>query len=472
VRARTTSFTTERAGAGSTFVDRWCLHRIARSLDGAELRLQLWDGHSVTTGPNAPVATIAIGDRSTLLGLLFRPELEFGEAYAAGRIDVEGPLVRALEAVARALARGRKPERIRLGPTTETDSRHNVHAHYDIGNDFYRLWLDSEGMLYTCAYFESPGMSLEAAQRAKLDHVCRKLRLRPGETVVEAGCGWGALALHMAREYGVTVRAYNISKNQLAYAREQAERQGLSDRVTFIDGDYRSISGRADAFVSVGMLEHVGPRNYEDLGRVIDEVIDPEHGRGLLHFIGRNAPMTLNAWIRKRVFPGAHPPSLGEVLPPVLEARQLSVTDIENLRLHYALTLDHWLQRFEQHAETVRQMFDEEFVRTWRLYLAGSQAAFLAGDMQLFQVTFGRRLDNSQPWTRRDLYEASPRDHRAHGPWSRPVPTSWWSIAHVFPATRFAPAGLRPPSWRRWLSTWTSTRRAAPCSPSRRSGPV
>lgn len=407
MRARTTSFTTERAGAGSTFVDRWCLERIARSLDGADLRLQLWDGHSIATARTAPAATIRIGDRSTLFSLLMRPELEFGEAYAAGRLEVDGPLVAALETIARTLARSRRPERVRLGPTTETDSRHNVHAHYDLGNEFYRLWLD-EAMLYTCAYFEAPDMSLEAAQRAKLDHVCRKLRLQPGETVIEAGCGWGALALRMAREYGVAVRAYNISANQLAYAREEAARQGLSDRVTFVDGDYRSITGRADAFVSVGMLEHVGPRNYEDLGRVIDQALDRDHGRGLLHFIGRNAPMTLNPWIRRRVFPGAHPPSLGEVLPPVLEARQLSVTDIENLRLHYARTLDHWLQRFDRHADAIGSMFDDVFVRTWRLYLAGSQAAFLAGDMQLFQVTFGRRFDNGQQWTRRDLYEAAP----------------------------------------------------------------
>jgi cyclopropane-fatty-acyl-phospholipid synthase len=208
----------------------------------------------------------------------------------------------------------------------------------------------------------------------------------------------------MARHYGVSVRAYNISANQLAYARERAAREGLDDRVSFIDGDYRSIQDGADVFVSIGMLEHVGHHNYEDLGRVIDRVIDREHGRGLLHFIGRNAPLELSAWIDKHVFPGAYPPALGEMLPGVLESRQLSVVDIENLRLHYALTLRHWLARFEDHVDEVRAMFDERFVRTWRLYLAGSEAAFLAGDMQLFQVTFGRPLDNAQPWTRDDIY--------------------------------------------------------------------
>src|SRR5690606_24874192 len=144
-------------------------------------------------------------------------------------------------------------------------SRDNVYHHYDIGNEFYRLWLD-EQLAYTCAYFPEPEVSLEAAQVAKFDHVCRKLNLRPGERVVEAGCGWGALALHMAREYGVTVRAYNVSREQIAYARRRAQEEGLADRVEFVEDDWRNVTGRYDAFVSVGMLEHVGKHNYRKLG--------------------------------------------------------------------------------------------------------------------------------------------------------------------------------------------------------------
>ncbi len=352
-----------------------------------------------------PVATIVIRDRGTLVRLLLHTDVAFGEAYSAGRLDVQGDLVAALETINRAFGGRpfqRRPHRTRrIAPAS---SRHNVHTHYDLGNAFYRLWLDEE-MLYTCAYFDDPNMTLEEAQRAKMDHVCRKLRLKPGEHVVEAGCGWGALALHMARHYGVTVRAYNISSNQLAWARDRARREQLDDRVTFVDGDYRAIDGHADVFVSVGMLEHVGRHNYRDLGAVIHRLLHPDHGRGLLHFIGRNAPLEVSAWIDKHVFPGAYPPALSEVLPDALDAYHLSVTDVENLRLHYAATLKHWLARFEDHADTVQGMFDESFVRTWRLYLAGSEAAFLTGDMQLFQVTFARPLDNSQPWTRRDVYE-------------------------------------------------------------------
>ena len=239
-------------------------------------------------------------------------------------------------------------------PHTVEASRQNVHHHYDLGNDFYKLWLD-EQMLYTCAYFPTPDATLEAAQIAKMDLVCRKIRLRPGERVIEAGCGWGALALHMARHYGVRVQAFNLSTNQIAYARERAAREGLADRVEFVEDDYRNVSGTFDAFVSVGMLEHVGLENYGDLGRVIDRTMGAD-GRGLLHFIGRNRPEPLNAWIVRRIFPGAYPPTLREVCAGVLEPQMLSVLDVENLRLHYAKTIEHWRHRFEASADSVREM--------------------------------------------------------------------------------------------------------------------
>jgi cyclopropane-fatty-acyl-phospholipid synthase len=237
-----------------------------------------------------------------------------------------------------------------------------------------------------------------------MDYVCRKLDLKPGETVVEAGCGWGSLALHMARHYEVSVRAFNISREQVRYARQRAEDEGLADRVEFVEEDYRNIDERCDAFVSVGMLEHVGLRNYATLGAVIDRCLAPGRGRGLLHFIGRNRLRPLNAWIRKRIFPGAYPPTLRQVMEEILEPWSLSVLDVENLRLHYARTLRHWLHRFEGAADEVRQMFDEPFVRAWRLYLAGSEAAFATGWLQLFQVTFARPDKDDVPWTRADLY--------------------------------------------------------------------
>jgi cyclopropane-fatty-acyl-phospholipid synthase len=285
-----------------------------------------------------------------------------------------------------------------------TGSKKHIHHHYDIGNDFYELWLDDQ-RAYTCAYFPTPSVTLEEAQRAKMDHVCRKLWLRPGETVVEAGCGWGGLALHMARHYGVSVKAFNISHEQIVYARRRAETEGLASRVEFIEDDYRNISGRFDAFVSVGMLEHVGPNHYHELGRTIDRALAGD-GRGLIHSIGQNRSGSLiNPWIRKRIFPGAYPPGLRE-MAALLEPSGFSVLDVENLRLHYAKTLRHWLTRFDAAEDQVARLFDPTFVRMWRVYLAGSAAAFLAGELQLFQVVFARPRVNEIPWTRAGLYQA------------------------------------------------------------------
>ena len=182
-------------------------------------------------------------------------------------------------------------------------------------------------MAYTCAYFPTPGATLEDAQIAKMDRVCRKLALRPGERVLEAGCGWGGLALHMARHYGVTVRALNVSADQIAYARERLRAERLGDRVEFVEDDYRHVRGQFDVFVSVGMLEHVGAADYSTLGAVIDRTLT-DRGRGLLHFIGRNRPSPLNPWIRRRIFPGAYPPALAEVCDRVLGPWDLSVTDV------------------------------------------------------------------------------------------------------------------------------------------------
>jgi cyclopropane-fatty-acyl-phospholipid synthase len=203
----------------------------------------------------------------------------------------------------------------------------------------------------------------------------------------------------MAEHYGVTVRAFNVSTEQIAYARERAARAGLDRQVEFIEDDYRNVRGPFDVFVSVGMLEHVGLANYPALGQVIDRGL-AAGGRGLLHFIGRNQPAPLNAWIRKRIFPGAYAPTLAEVFTGVIEPLGFSVIDVENLRLHYAKTLEWWRRRFTASEPEVEAMFDQTFVRAWRLYLAGSQAAFATGVMQLFQVLFTRGGNNATRWVR------------------------------------------------------------------------
>jgi cyclopropane-fatty-acyl-phospholipid synthase len=346
-----------------------------------------------------------VRDRASLWKLLADPTFQFGEGYATGRIDVEGPLDEFLAAVNSRCTDSRpgtlmgwlhRPRR-----NTLAGSKENIHHHYDIGNDFYELWLD-EQMAYTCAYFSRPAQTLEQAQVAKFDHVCRKLWLREGETVVEAGCGWGALALHMARRYGVTVKAYNISSEQIAYARRRATQEDLSDKVEFIQDDWRNIRGKYDAFVSVGMLEHVGLDNYRRLGDTITRALHAG-GRGLVHSIGQNFPRPFDRWTQRRIFPGAYPPTIAQMMS-IFEKNRLSVLDVENLRLHYAETCRHWWDRYEQAAEAVTKMFDKEFLRMWRLYLAASVVAFQVGNLQLFQVLFAPGRSNGVPRTRDHQY--------------------------------------------------------------------
>jgi cyclopropane-fatty-acyl-phospholipid synthase len=209
----------------------------------------------------------------------------------------------------------------------------------------------------------------------------------------------------MARHYGARVKAFNLSREQLAFARARASREGLTDRVEFIDDDYRNVSGRYDVFVSVGMLEHVGIRHFSSLASVLERTLRLDGGRGLLHFIGRDTPRPLNAWIRRRIFPGGYPPTLAEVTTRVLAPAGMSVVDVENLRLHYERTLAHWSGRFASVKEQTRAAYGPEFQRAWELYLAGSQAAFATGWMQLFQVVFAPRQSPPPSWTRDDAYE-------------------------------------------------------------------
>lgn len=388
--------------------DRWLVRKILAFASNPPFSIQLWDGSEYNTGGEVR-HKMFLADRPALWLLAYDPEYYFGELYASRRLMVSGDLVAFLDISYRAthgpghkfsqfLQYLRHPPRF----NSLSGSQKNIHHHYNIGNPFYELWLDKEAMQYTCAYFPDPTMTLEQAQVAKLHHVARKLNLKPGQTVVEAGCGWGGLARFFARHYGVKVKAYNISREQVAFATARAREMGLQDQVEYVEDDYRNIQGTYDVFVSVGMLEHVGRKNFKTLGAVVDRCLR-EEGMGLIHSIGRNRPGLMNAWVEKRIFPGAYPPSLKEMMG-IFEPNHLSVLDVENIRLHYAKTLEHWLARFEDHKETVKKMFDDNFVRAWRLYLAGSLSAFTAAHLQLFQVVFAREQNNSIPWSRSHVY--------------------------------------------------------------------
>jgi len=386
--------------------------RLLLRLGSPSVAVGLWDGRSIVPDTPAPVARVRIRDRATLWRIARGGERALGEAYCDGGLEVHGDLVVLLtelfhswrnsdtslvsDYVARIRARRQPNDRVR--------SRRNAEHHYDLSKEFYALWLDSE-LSYTCAYYLRPDCSLEEAQRAKLEHVGRKLRLKPGERVVEAGGGWGTLALYLARRFGVAVRSYNVSREQIDHARARARAEHLESQVEFIEEDYREIRGEYDAFVSVGMLEHVGYAEFPTLAGVIDACLSST-GRGLIHSIGRMRPAPMDEWLQTHIFPGAYIPSLGQMIE-VLEPTNLEALDVENLRMHYAQTLVHWLERFDQNEGAIRSRFGDHFLREWRLYLAASIASFRTSGCQLFQLTFARPGYSTAPLTREDLYRPS-----------------------------------------------------------------
>ena len=394
----------------SSRLDMWLLRRLYSSLGNPQLRIKMGSGLEVAPSAAFPVATVAIRDRRTLLQILRDPQLGFGDAYTAGRVTVQGSLVAMLETVFRSMSAIESPNlyfKITspllafLQRNSLRGARKNINRHYDLGTEFFRLWLDSQ-LVYSGAYFSSPSLTLEEAQIAKMDYICRKLDLQPGERVVDIGCGWGALAFHMARRYGAYVLAVSNSHEQILWSRRRAEDLHLTHQVEFIEDDYRNISTQCNALVSVGMLEHVGTQHYRDMGHVIHHVLDCA-GRGLIQTIGLNQPHPFNLWTRKRVFPGTYAPSLGQAMD-LFEAGDFSVVDVENLRPHYARTLEHWLDRFENSSARVSEMFGADFVRLWRLYLAGSLAGFCSGSLQHFQILFARKACQRIPLTRAPLY--------------------------------------------------------------------
>ncbi len=385
---------------------------IMKQVGYPRISVRLWNGDEFPVTEERPIACMEIRDKRAVFEMLKSPSVGFGESYSKGLIEIHGDLLAFANEVTSSDARntdaGYYGPKLRsllyaLRRNSPARSQYNVRHHYDLGNDFYKLWLD-ERMVYTCAYFDRPEATLAEAQVAKLDHVCRKLKLRAGQKVIEAGCGWGALAMHMAEHYGVNVIAYNNSSEQVAYARQRAAARGLDGRVTFVEGDYRTIDEPCDAFVSIGMLEHVGLVNFRALGGLVKRCLKPD-GLGLIHSIGRSYSDKTDPWIVKHIFPGGHIPSLSEMML-VFEPWKFSVLDVENLRPHYARTCARWLEKFDAVAHEVEQMYDKEFVRMWRLYLAGSSAGFESGTLQLFQVLFAPRGNNEVPWTRAYQYES------------------------------------------------------------------
>jgi cyclopropane-fatty-acyl-phospholipid synthase len=351
-------------------------------------------------GSGAPVS-VRLTNATAQRAVLLDPELRLGEAYMDGSLVVErGSIADLLEILFRqeriaAPTWALPPRAIRhsfrrvqqFNPRSR--SRRNVAHHYDLDGRLYQLFLDADQQ-YSCAYFESERQSLDDAQLAKRRHLAAKLRVAPGATVLDIGCGWGGLALYLAETAKARVTGITLSKEQHARATERALERRQAQQASFRLEDYRDVGGRFDRIVSVGMFEHVGVGFYDTYFRKCAQLLGDD-GVFLLHTIGRSSsPAVTNPWIAKYIFPGGYIPALSEVLPAIERAR-LVVTDVEILQLHYAETLKAWRARFLAHREQAERLYDERFVRMWEFYLASSEMAFRESDMVVFQIQMAKR---------------------------------------------------------------------------------
>jgi len=388
------------------------VERVAQQRKDLSFTVEFWDGTRRAYGARPDDLVIRFRDRKTALTLLADPSTRFGDAYADGAIEIEGDLGKLMELLLRLDPRDLAPVRgrrllaaltSRLLRNSPFRARRNVAYHYNLGNEFFGLWL-GRTMAYSCAYFRDPTDEIDTAQEQKFRHVCEKLRLEPGLTLLDIGCGWGGLAAYAATHYGVRVTGITLSEAQKRGADEMLRTRDLDSRVTIRLQDYRELAPDRpfDRIVSIGMFEHVGrrliPRYLRETSRLL-----ASGGMGLLHTIGRVRPAPIDAWIGSRIFPGAYFPALAEIVAP-MGARGLHPTDVESLGPHYAMTLDRWSEAFERAAPLVTRMYDARFVRMWRLYLKASAAAFRVGNLTLWQIQFTQGPPVNLPLTRDYLY--------------------------------------------------------------------
>ncbi len=387
------------------------IEAISRESETIPFAVYYWDQDCIRYGRGEPMFKLHFKTPESGRRLLSSGSLGFGESYMSGEIDIEGDLQQLFR-----LATAPSFAMLKLSWITKMDIvlRHlftlnrlgraakNISHHYDRGNAFYQLWLD-KSMTYSCAYFRHPNDSLEKAQQQKYEHICKKLLLQKNDTLLDIGCGWGGMLIYAAKKYGVNGLGCTLSKPQVEYAQERIRKERLQQRIQVIYQDYRQLQGTFDKVVSIGMFEHVGKKYIPIFMDHVRKLLN-RGGIGLLHTIGKEKDEPGDPWVRKYIFPGGYIPRLGEIID-AMGKHGLVPLDIENLRLHYARTLEHWAKRYEKNTEKITAMFDEKFVRMWRMFLNASIAGFRHGTTRLYQITFTHGLNNDLPWTREYLYQ-------------------------------------------------------------------
>ena len=366
-------------------------------------------------GSSNPQVRIRLKNKSIERKLFFNPNLHIGEAYMNEELIIEkGTIEEFLNLITNCYEDFISNNKFYkfyeylssiFMPLQQinqlVNSKNNVAHHYDINEDLYKLFLDKD-MQYSCAYFHNPNISLEQAQKDKKEHIIRKLQIDKNMSVLDIGCGWGGMAIEIAKSTGAKVKGITLSENQFKTASERAQKEGLSDKVTFALQDYRNETEKYDRIVSVGMFEHVGVKYFKTYLSKANDILN-ENGVFLLHTIGqRGKPTATSPWIRKYIFPGGYIPSLSEVMKET-QKLNINVTDVEVLRLHYAHTLTRWYQNVLENKDKIIKMFDQRFFRMWEFYLLASKYSFVNMGNVVFQIQIAKNINNL-PLTRNYIY--------------------------------------------------------------------
>ena len=388
-------------------IDKVFYLSLMKSLFADPCEVKFWDGEVIKYGEGTPLFRIEFNEPIPKLKIIRDPFLALGEGYMFKKIDIVGSVQKVIESLYKNhdsfIHQRRKYSKLyRILSRSIGKSKEDIQFHYDIGNDFYSLWLD-ETLTYSCAYFKSPEDSLLQAQNNKVTHTLRKLNLNPGQTLLDIGCGWGELILYAAKNYQVKSLGITLSSEQYLRIVKRIEEEGLQNLVEVQLMDYRELKGRTfDRVVSVGMIEHVGKEHLDGYFSAVNSLLN-EGGVSLLHSITGYDESGMNSWFDKYIFPGGYVPAVQELVS-LMASNKCYLIDLESLRQHYARTLEHWTRNFEHNLPLIMKTKDETFIRMWRLYLNACAASFHSGNIDLHQFLFTKGVNNTWPQTRMNMY--------------------------------------------------------------------